>query len=682
MTLILIVLLAQSMWFASSQGVTITVTSLIDDGSGVCPGANCTLRAALLAAADDDTIDFAVSGTIFVNDGGTAGGPLPALTANNVTIDGNEQITLDGSMSPAPPPPENELAHGLRIDSNGNRIFGLEITQFDFYGLVIVDGDGNQIGGTGSGQGNHIHLNGDDGIVLVRAGTMASPNIIEGNLIGTDATGSSSSGNGANGIRLTTDSNFNRIGGPGAAANIISGNGRNGITVDDNSHDNTIEGNWIGIDGQLGTTALGNTASGIHITPTSSANLIQGNTISGNGAYGIWVQGSHDNQIISNIIGLDGSSNTLGIGNSELGIQISTSNNTVVSGNTIADNVPGGILINFGAVNTSVTGNRIGLAADGTTAVGNGAAGIELNGADNTIISGNTIAANAGTGIRLENFATMTIITNNVIGQDEAGGIDGNAGSGIQINGMVTSTQITGNTIANSGGDGVTLTGGNRNTIMGNLIFDNVGLGIDIAPNGVNPNDNDDGDGGPNRRQNFPVIAAAEFDGTTTTTITGTLNSNPGEMFDLEFFVNAACDSSNHGEGETPLTTVSVTTGSGGNASYSLATTGLALGDWITATATNSTLGTTSEFSRCVQVALGPPIAQFSADPTSGDAPLTVVFTDESTGMIDTYLWQFGDGQTSNMQNPTHVYTSPGTYTARLTLPGRGERIPSPRRLL
>ena len=51
------------------------------------------------------------------------------------------------------------------------------------------------------------------------------------------------------------------------------------------------------------------------------------------------------------------------------------------------------------------------------------------------------------------------------------------------------------------------------------------------------------------------------------------------------------------------------------------------------------------------------PEANFSASPLSGQAPLLVSFTDLSTGIIDTWLWNFGDGSTSTEQNPIHTYT-------------------------
>jgi len=59
--------------------------------------------------------------------------------------------------------------------------------------------------------------------------------------------------------------------------------------------------------------------------------------------------------------------------------------------------------------------------------------------------------------------------------------------------------------------------------------------------------------------------------------------------------------------------------------------------------------------------------AGFSADVTAGVAPLTVRFTDESTGDPASWSWKFGDGATSIVQNPTHTYTAPGNYTVALS---------------
>ncbi len=67
------------------------------------------------------------------------------------------------------------------------------------------------------------------------------------------------------------------------------------------------------------------------------------------------------------------------------------------------------------------------------------------------------------------------------------------------------------------------------------------------------------------------------------------------------------------------------------------------------------------------------PVAEFSAWPLAGSTPLSVVFTNLSTGTHDTCAWSFGDGSPgSNNCNPTHTYTVPGIYTPTLTVSGLG----------
>jgi PKD repeat protein len=62
------------------------------------------------------------------------------------------------------------------------------------------------------------------------------------------------------------------------------------------------------------------------------------------------------------------------------------------------------------------------------------------------------------------------------------------------------------------------------------------------------------------------------------------------------------------------------------------------------------------------------PIADFAANRTTGDAPLTVSFTDKSVGEISSWQWDFGDGYTSTARHPSHTYANAGAYTARLTI--------------
>ncbi len=56
--------------------------------------------------------------------------------------------------------------------------------------------------------------------------------------------------------------------------------------------------------------------------------------------------------------------------------------------------------------------------------------------------------------------------------------------------------------------------------------------------------------------------------------------------------------------------------------------------------------------------------------PQKGMAPLNVKFSHRASGLVSSYLWNFGDGQTSSLQNPDHTYSVPGIYTVRLTLAG------------
>jgi PKD repeat protein len=81
-------------------------------------------------------------------------------------------------------------------------------------------------------------------------------------------------------------------------------------------------------------------------------------------------------------------------------------------------------------------------------------------------------------------------------------------------------------------------------------------------------------------------------------------------------------------------------------------------------------------FTRAAQsVVTPPPVAGFSGSPTTGFAPLPVVFTDASSGSITNWLWSFGDGQSatnSTSASVNHTYASTGSYTVTLTVSGAG----------
>ncbi|MFN3243181.1 MAG: beta strand repeat-containing protein [Planctomycetota bacterium] len=100
------------------------------------------------------------------------------------------------------------------------------------------------------------------------------------------------------------------------------------------------------------------------------------------------------------------------------------------------------------------------------------------------------------------------------------------------------------------------------------------------------------------------------------------------------------------------------------NPSYTFATAGSYT---VTLTASNAT--TTNSVTKANLItAIGTPVPDFTATPTSGPASLAVTFTDTSTGDPTSWLWDFGDGSsTVTTQNPNHTYTTPGTYTVTMT---------------
>lgn len=83
--------------------------------------------------------------------------------------------------------------------------------------------------------------------------------------------------------------------------------------------------------------------------------------------------------------------------------------------------------------------------------------------------------------------------------------------------------------------------------------------------------------------------------------------------------------------------------------------------------------GATNVPSRYYRIfSVSPLVAGFTAAPTNGPAPLTVTFTDNSTGTITNWFWDFGDGVTTNVSSAgiTHTYTSAGTDTVQLIVSG------------
>ncbi len=140
---------------------------------------------------------------------------------------------------------------------------------------LVNDAVNNTIGGTTTGAGNLISGNSGDGIDINGSGTTG--NVVEGNYIGTDVTGtttfdanSNPLGNGYDGVEIDYGATGNTVGGTSAGArNIISGNGNDGVELDQaGTSGNFVLGNYIGT-GYTGTTAVDATATRWATAPAS-----------------------------------------------------------------------------------------------------------------------------------------------------------------------------------------------------------------------------------------------------------------------------------------------------------------------------------------------------------------------------------------------------------------------------
>ncbi|MBN9393177.1 MAG: right-handed parallel beta-helix repeat-containing protein [Chloroflexi bacterium] len=474
---------------------------------------------------------------------------------------------------------------------------------------------------------------------------------------------------------------------------IINRFGGYGIELRNNGN-NVIQGNYIGTD-STGQVALGNTNSGIWVNEVPN-NTIGGTTtgtrniISGNSTYGVQINGngSTGNRVQGNYIGTD-VSGLNSVGNSSGGVCICGGSTTTIGGtsaaarNIISGNTTYGIYIQYGgAVNNVVQGNYIGINAD-TNVLAN-STGIYINGAGSNTIgggvagAGNYIAGNTNNGILVSGLeASGTSIQGNFIGLKPDLTALGNGSNGIMLDSSASNTTIGGslaaqyNTIAYNNGAGIFINSGTGHRVQGNSIFSNQGLGIDIAPAGVNPNDTGDSDTGPNNLQNFPVLSSVS-DSSGTTTIQGVLNSTPSTSFNLAFYSNASCDGSGNGEGQNYLTTQSVSTNGSGVGTFSVTTpTPDAQHRYITITATDTSGQNTSEFSTCnTLVAItDQPVDQY-INPNN-TATLTVTATGTPTISYQWYQGTSGDTTTPVGTNSASFTTPPLTtgtsYWVRVT---------------
>jgi hypothetical protein len=181
-----------------------------------------------------------------------------------------------------------------------------------------------------------------------------------------------------------------------------------------------------------------------------------------------------------------------------------------------------------------------------------------------------------------------------------------------------------------------------RIAILGNRIFSNVGLGIDLGGDGVTPNDdpNIDVDAGANGLLNFPELISATRTATSLTA-QGTIISTPGTKLRIEFFASTSPDPSGHGEGQSFLGSTTVTTGPKGGAGIaaSFGLLGLPLwlqgpGVYVSATATSPT-NNTSEFSGAVPVtAPAPPPPPAAVVPPPAATPPAPLGAGDVTGQL------------------------------------------------
>ncbi len=412
-----------------------------------------------------------------------------------------------------------------------------------------------------------------------------------------------SAGSSVDGLELKADRNIVR----GLAVNGFSQHGiviqkRTGVAQLASSR-HVLMGNLIGTD-TTGSTDEGNGWSGVYLHVAHYV-LLKGNVISGNGRRGVQTSiGSaihlYDNKIGTNAAGTSDLGNTLG------GIYVS-SRSVVLKGNVISGNESHGIHLASTTSDALIENNRIGTNDAGSAALANTGSGIYIFGPNDNSVFGNTIGSNGSHGVRIHGTYTEgNVISGNYIGTN-AGGTDlGNSGSGLYLSGGTNDNTVEENTIAYNTGDGVSITGSGSlgNTVRENSIHSNDGIGIDLGDDGVTANDATDSDSGPNHLQNYPhnITYATRGD---EASANFNLYMTANRRYVVDFY---SCDSSASGEGKDWLGYTYDTLSTSELVTFNAST--LISGHWvgfspttathITATATDTEAGTTSEFAPCV----------------------------------------------------------------------------------
>ncbi|MBX9579112.1 MAG: right-handed parallel beta-helix repeat-containing protein [Gemmataceae bacterium] len=380
--------------------------------------------------------------------------------------------------------------------------------------------------------------------------------------------------------------------------------------------------------------------------------------ISGN-LTGVYIAGGARNEVQGNFIGTD-PAGTLPIPNTR-GVELF---GDATTGNLVGGTEPGaGNLIAFRlctfqepAVRVEGVENRV----VGNTFRGNNGPAVGLRAVDATVAD-NLFERNGGA-IRNEAATRSGAPTHgNVIAGNT---IRDNAGNGIQSTGsdlLIRDNTITGNGYATDGTyPGVVIQNADRVTVTRNVIAGNYGGGIRTTLNSTRPS---------NGGIVPPVLAAAHCGGAS-----GSLRGGAETTYRVEFFANAAADPSGYGEGERYLGFIEVTTDAAGNAAFTAPSYPLLAGETVlTATATNTATGDTSEFSNPVLVeepvaAVAGPAAGVRGQPltftltaTGADGPFTFAIDWDGNGSVDQTVT--GPSGTT----VTHTYPDTGSYTVGVT---------------
>ncbi|MGC3985227.1 MAG: cadherin domain-containing protein [Pseudorhodoferax sp.] len=419
------------------------------------------------------------------------------------------------------------------------------------------------------------------------------------------------------------------------------------------------------------------TESGLVLQAGASGSTIRGLALTNFFYAGIYVEaGSDDNVIAGNYLGRIGADGSLLGTTVANGIWVDNGSNNRIGGSTAADrNVLIGVsgnailVVGVGSVDNVVQGNWIGVMPDGASAVASAGQGIAVaDGASGTQLGGlnagegNWIARTDYSAMAIAN-ATGTVVQGNRIGTDATGTSDWGVrlAAGMFLSNGASGSLVQNNVVAFSGANaGVLLaaTAGAGNALLGNLVYRNAGLDIDLNFDGVTANDAGDADTGPNDLQNFPVLATVDY-ASGQFAVTGSLNSAASTTYRIEFFGMAYADAggSGHGGGPVFLGFVEVTTDAGGNASFgtTLAAAGLSHGAWITTTATQKTgaasYGSTSEFAANVQAANTAPLLTVPAGAAYTENAAAVTLAPGAT-VVDTELAATGNyaGATLTLQ--------------------------------